>query len=875
MAVPVPPEEFMSRLHPKLYFVLCLAAALSISGCAQDGSPESETGSLSVRLQLRGEIEINQVTWKITRPGMESMDGTINTSAPGSTPSVEIFGLDPAKGYSIKMEATSALGETSCGGSADFEVEPGVSTNVMVLLNCEPPVVLGGVRVDGEINVCADLAVVVVVAPLQTSIGAEIELSAVAEDAERDEIKYLWEATGGSLDDPDVADTVYTCTEVGSYDVSVMVSDDGFHDCMAGWTIRVTCVEPDAPECEGDEDCADGEVCANNLCVPDIPDAECFFNRDCDLGEICVDLACVPDVECNFDEDCGEFEMCSDNVCVPSVECHFNLDCESGEICVDHECIPDVECSSDLDCDAGEVCVLSECIPDVECNSDLDCGAGEICVRNFCVPDVECNFDRDCDAGEICSGNVCVPDIECTDDPDCDDRNECTIDTCDVGSNLCEIENVQNGTPCDDGEGICTVGQCRTNELLGTDFVIVFEANYLPPALTLFLSGPQATAGVISIPAVGFSEAFFVAPDSVTTVAIPVGTELNTSDVIEQGAAVRVSSTQPITVYGFNRVPRGTDAFAALPTVALGERYRVVAWTGGVNGPSQFAIGAVPAADGDPSAPTTVTITPSAAAGGRPAGVPYSIVLNPFDAYQLQSSGDLSGSLIEADRPIAVFAGNRCANIPTPTTGFCDHVVEQLTPVSTWGTQALTIPLATRTMGDTFRILADQNGTQVQLEGASPESFVLNAGEFAERSLIGSYRISSSAPILVSQFSNGSQFDNSTSDPFMMLIPSADRFIKSYTFATPATGFPTNFANIVALTTDVAAGDVRLDGAPIAASAFTPLPGGTFSGAQVPISVGTHNLTAPNPVGLYVYGYESFDSYGYPGGFSAGDEPAP
>ena len=24
-----------------------------------------------------------------------------------------------------------------------------------------------------------------------------------------------------------------------------------------------------------------------------------------------------------------------------------------------------------------------------------------------------------------------------------------------------------------------------------------------------------------------------------------------------------------------------------------------------------------------------------------------------------------------------------------------------------------------------------------------------------------------------------------------------------------------------------------------------------------------------NPIGLYVYGYESFDSYGYPGGFSA------
>ena len=108
-----------------------------------------------------------------------------------------------------------------------------------------------------------------------------------------------------------------------------------------------------------------------------------------------------------------------------------------------------------------------------------------------------------------------------------------------------------------------------------------------------------------------------------------------------------------------------------------------------------------------------------------------------------------------------------------------------------------------------------------------------------------------------------------------MLIPSAAQFIKSYTFATPSSGFPTNFANIVALTTDVAASAVRLDGSPLAETEFTPLPGSNFSAAQVSISVGTHTLSAPNPLGLYVYGYESFDSYGYPGGFTAGTEALP
>ena len=251
-------------------------------------------------------------------------------------------------------------------------------------------------------------------------------------------------------------------------------------------------------------------------------------------------------------------------------------------------------------------------------------------------------------------------------------------------------------------------------------------------------------------------------------------------------------------------------------------------------------------------------------------------MLKPFDAYQLQSTGDLTGSLIQADRPIAVYGGNRCANIPTQGTGFCDHVVEQITPVSTWGTEALTVPLATRVLGDTFRILADQNGTLVKLEGASPESITLNAGQFAERNLMGSYRISANAPILdAPELSNGSQWDDSTSDPFMMLIPSAVQFIKSYTFATPSTGFPTNFASIVAPTTDVAAGMVRLDGAPLSAAVFTALPGTAFSAAQVAISVGTHSLSGSNPLGLYVYGYAEFDSYGYPGGFTAGTEAPP
>jgi len=215
-----------------------------------------------------------------------------------------------------------------------------------------------------------------------------------------------------------------------------------------------------------------------------------------------------------------------------------------------------------------------------------------------------------------------------------------------------------------------------------------------------------------------------------------------------------------------------------------------------------------------------------------------------------------------------VFGGNRCGNIPGPNTGYCDHLVEQLPPTSSWGSEALTVPLATRDFGDTFVILADQVETTVVIQGESAESFTLGAGESAQRLLSGSHLVTADGPILVSQYSNGTEWDGVTSDPFMMLIPAATQFVQGYTFATPGTGFPENFANIVALTSDAIAGDVLLDGTSVAPGAFTALSGTPYSAAQIPIAIGTHTLEAPNPLGLYVYGYADFDSYGYPGGFS-------
>jgi len=219
-----------------------LAVVFSVAACSDD-APNPESGSLSVELTIVGGIDIDAVHWEITGGEMEPMSGTIDTSPSGSTASVEVFGLPPDDGYEIRMEAISTDAQTSCEGSAGFNVEADQVTKVAVLLHCKGPENLGGVRINGKLNSCAELAKVVV-SPLETSVGSDIDLSAVASDAEGDSVSYAWTATGGAIDEPSDPQTIYTCTHPGQHPIRIAVSDG--EPCLDDWTVPVTCTDTGA-----------------------------------------------------------------------------------------------------------------------------------------------------------------------------------------------------------------------------------------------------------------------------------------------------------------------------------------------------------------------------------------------------------------------------------------------------------------------------------------------------------------------------------------------------------------------------------------------------------------------------------------------------
>ncbi|MBW1762288.1 MAG: PKD domain-containing protein [Deltaproteobacteria bacterium] len=393
----------MPGIHPTRWLVFLVCGSLFALGCSTDNQQGDASGSLSLNLVLADGIVINEVDYEISGNGMEAMGGTIDTSAPGATASVEVYGLLPGEDYLVELEATSADGEVTCRGSAEFDVEIGVSTGVIVMLNCKLPVGEGAVRVNGKFNVCPQLHKVVV-SPLQTSVGNDIDLSAMGKDEEDDPIAYLWTGTGGSIADANAASTTYTCDETGEQTITITISDDDFEYCMDDWTVPVTCVE--AGLCD-DVDCDDGNECTDN---------------DCDSASgTCINSRVEDGTECD-----GGAGTCSSGECVEVDLCE-GVDCDDGNECTDNDCDP-----------GSGTCINAP----VEDGTECDGGAG------------------------TCSSGECV-EVDLCEDVDCTSGNECVEDgTCDPANGMCiDGANQPAGTPCEgvgvcDGSGTCKINTC-------------------------------------------------------------------------------------------------------------------------------------------------------------------------------------------------------------------------------------------------------------------------------------------------------------------------------------------------------------------------------------------------------------------------------
>ncbi|MDD4148773.1 MAG: gliding motility-associated C-terminal domain-containing protein [Bacteroidales bacterium] len=309
-------------------------------------------------------------------------------------------------------------------------------------------------------------------------------------------------------------------------------------------------------------------------------------------------------------------------------------------------------------------------------------------------------------------------------------------------------------------------------------------------------------------------------------------------------------------VYAANQRSASSDATLVMPVHALGDSYIVNTYSTFSSEPSMFIIVGV-------EDNTSIEITPSAAiSGGGGANVPFTVTVNQGQVYLVTSMGDLTGTKVNATNVgscnnFAVFAGNRCANVPLSCT-YCDHLYEQMIPLKAWGKEYITVPLMTRSSA-TYRILASENGTIININGGA--NINLNAGGFHEVALPTASFIQGNNPISVAQYSQGTSCDGVVSDPFMIMLSPIEQTLESIIFQafnTPAIN--QFYTNIVCKTPYT--GTVTLNGS--AVTGWATVPSNTaYSFVKKNVAQGTHRVACPEGILTTVYGFGDVESYGY------------
>lgn len=442
-------------------------------------------------------------------------------------------------------------------------------------------------------------------------------------------------------------------------------------------------------------------------------------------------------------------------------------------------------------------------------------------------------------------------------------------------TNTMSFSQIQTNSPIalPDSDTMTATKHQKIKIPIGREFWLCFMRNYntgdkVATAselfLELFITCENGASVQIEIPALGYRTSIYVKAKEVKEIRLPSEAEIKSNQTIEK-LSVHITSDNPISVYGLNRRFQTTDTYLAFPMEVLGTEYRAMCYTALEN---QMPILAIVATENN----TEIEITPSANTPRSTKGVPFSITLNRGDVYQMASvfirgqNSDLTGTYIKSNKKIAVFSGHQCAYVP-PTVIACNHLVEQMPPIPSWGKHFYLGQLKPR-RDYTFRVLANEPQTKVFIESRLVR--VLGAGEYFDSIANKAIQISASKPILVAQFSHGYRWGDSIGDPMMILVSPTLQFLKSYRFATPVNGYWRHMVNVVVPRNGIKS--MRLNGLPIDSSFFQPLGLSRYSIAYLQVPFGSHSLEGDLPFGMYSYGFgydqDAFDAYGTMGGQS-------
>lgn len=703
------------------------------------------------------------------------------------------------------------------------------------------------------------------------------------------------------------------CSDTGSG--KTKNNTNGGNDGLV-WGVDAAGTDSNVPpaSCQSDADCpVDKAFCApSGFCFACLNDSHCGEGL-CSSG-FCVPATCTP----------GE-RMCQENTsltCNATGDGWDKFEC-SGSICQDGEC---TGCTpSKRVCEGKTV---------LECAAD---GSGYTEVMQ-CSPDENC-LNGDCitcyPGAKRCNGNLvetCNDAGEYALSEDCGAQGmNCTLGTC-VSACFSDIKS-QSNSGCDywaidlDNHYIAADGPFA---------VVVANLSEKPSEVTVEQkTGESAATQVV--------ETETVAPGDLRIINLPAK---NMNLPGHHWTAYRIQSTAPIVAYQFNPLENvdvySNDASLLIPANTFGMEYYAIShyqFTGGgpqipFLGDCGSICGEIPGGECqlDPLSfsevclipyrgfisvlaiqpDTKVTVRPTIQTLGAngmntmQAGIAYDYFLQPFQVLNIQSDqdlGDLTGTKITSDKPIAVFSGHMAAisNPTSPEAKCCaDHLEQQLFPTNTWGKSFVATKSYTRNLEkDYWRVLASKDITQVSFDPPVHGIVTLNEGEFFEFSSKEDFTIVSNQPVSVAQIlaSSGeingplatattcsgpggqcasghvckcqTGFDcycEPMGDPALILAAPVGQFREEYVFLSP-NKYLKDYINIIA---PVGAA-VTLDGTNVGPANFEMIGNTGYMVARLEVSDGVHSIKSDKKVGVIAYGYDDDVSYGYTAGMNLQD----
>lgn len=288
----------------------------------------------------------------------------------------------------------------------------------------------------------------------------------------------------------------------------------------------------------------------------------------------------------------------------------------------------------------------------------------------------------------------------------------------------------------------------------------------------LYITAKKKCRVVVEVTALGWREELQFAKGGAKQLELPKAVECIGSERVGD-LSVCVTANEPVSVYAHQFSNARSDAALILPEASLGKDYVAVTYEGhfeeGKGHPAEFLV--VAAHDH-----TEIYIHATARTyRNRGPRRPITVRLNKGETYQVQAahySDDFTGSRITADKPIAVFSGNRWTQVPFSCRA-PDNLFTQLYPLEVAGTEFIVPPSGSGDY-DVVRIVAARTGTEVFIDGAFRAS--LFEGEFWETRVAGNaMHIRTSRPSMVARFLTGYACspkgeETLQSDPSLLLI---------------------------------------------------------------------------------------------------------